>query len=330
LNAWIGIDVSKDTLDVWLLKETGKSFHKQFKNDASGWSRILSWVGSQGISSAHYCLESTGAHSTGIATFLAEQDLRISVVNPARVKNFGVAMGLLNKTDKSDANAIATFCQKMSPAPWRMSQPEVKQLVAYMRRYDDLQGLLTQERNRLSEPFLIKEIQGSLKQSIRFLEKQLAQIIDQIRKHIDSHPGLKQDKELLESIKGIGEITALWLLAELPDVSQFDKAKDATAFAGLNPCERRSGTSIRGHTRISKAGNRYLRKALYMPTLSAKRYNEPVRALYERLIAKGKHPKSALGACMRKLLLIAVGVLKNRTRFVSNYMPQPKKATAIA
>jgi len=275
-------------------------------------------------------MEATGAYSNGIAMFLAEQDLLVSVENPARIKHFGEAMGYLNKTDKADAKTIATYCSKISPGPWRMSLPEVKQLIAYMRRYEDLQGLLTQEKNRLSEPFLPKEIQSSLKKSIRFLQKQLSEIKDRIEKHIDNHPGLKQDKELLESIKGVGEITALWLLAELPDVSQFDKASDVASYAGLAPREKRSGTSIHGHTRISKAGNRYLRKALYMPALSAKRYNEPVKDLYERLIAKGKHPKSAIVACMRKLLLIAYGVLKNRQPFDVNYAPQRERATACA
>jgi transposase len=272
VKAFIGIDVSKDTLDCWLVKETEKTFYKQFKNGPTGWSRLLRWVQVQGASPLHFCMESTGAHSTGIALFLVEQGLKVSVVNPARVKSFGIALGILNKTDKADAKTIATYCKLVSPDPWRMCSGEVRQLVAYMRRYDDLQGLLTQEKNRLSEPGLLADIQRSIKQSISFLQKQIDLITNRIRKHIDAHPDLKKDKELLESVPGIGEITAFWMMAELPDVKQFDSAQTAAVFAGLNPCERRSGTSIHGRTRLSKAGNRFLRKALYMPTLSAKRF----------------------------------------------------------
>ena len=318
VKAWIGIDVSKSTLDVWLVKENDKSVYKQFKNDPSGWARLLRWLQSQGVTDLHFCMEATGAHSTGLAMFLAEQGLHVSVQNPVRIKHFGVAIGILNKTDKADAKTIATYCRMVKPQAWRMCSPEVRQLVAYMRRYDDLQGLLTQEKNRLTEPGIIHEIERSLKQSIRFLQKHMDQLMDQIRKHIDRHPSLKEDKELLETIPGVGEITALWVLAELPDVNQFDSAQGAATYAGLNPCERRSGTSIRGRTRLSKAGNRHLRKALYMPSLAAKRYNPLVKALYDRLIARGKSKMAAVGACMRKLLMIAYGVLKSRHAFCEN------------
>lgn len=312
MKGWIGIDVSKDTFDVWLVKENVTSSYKQLKNDPLGWPRLLRWLQSQGVTDLHFCMESTGAHSTGLATFLADQGLYVSVENPTRIKAFGVAIGMLNKTDKADAKTIATYCQKITPKPWRMCSPEVRQLVAYLRRYDDLQRLLIQEKNRLTEPGIIKEVQRSLKQSIRFLQKQMDELMAKIRKHIDQHPGLKEDKKLLETIPGIGEITAMWVLAELPDVEQFTSAQGAAAYAGLNPCERRSGTSVRCRTRLSKAGNRYLRKALYMPVLSATRSNPAVKAMFDRLIAKGKSKMVAIGACMRKLLMIAYGVLKSK------------------
>ncbi|MEP6753990.1 MAG: IS110 family transposase [Chthonomonadales bacterium] len=319
MKAWIGIDVSKDSLDVWLIKEDEKSSYKQFKNESAGWSRMLRWLSSTNADDLHFCMESTGAHSTGLALFLAERGLRVSVENPARVKHFGIAKNMLNKTDKSDSKTIAMYCQSFSPNPWRMSAPEVRQLAAFMRRYDDLQGLLNQEKNRFAEPGLIKEVHRSLKQSVRFLEKQIEQLLDEIRRHIDRHPDLKEDQELLETIPGVGEITALWLLAELPDVSQFSTAQDAAVFAGLNPRENKSGTSLRGKTRLSKAGNRFLRKALYMPAMVAMRYNPLVKAMYVRLLERGLSKKSAIVACMRKLLMIAYGVLKNRCAFCTEH-----------
>ena len=137
----------------------------------------------------------------------------------------------------------------------------------------------------------------------------------QIDGHVDKHPGLSADKELLESIPGIGPMAALWIMAELPHPKQFGSAQAAAAYAGLAPQERRSGTSIKGRTRLSKAGKRQLRRALYMPAVSARRWNPLVRDLYDRLIERGHCKMAAIGACMRKLLMLAYGVLKNRCKF---------------
>lgn len=313
--SWIGIDVSKLTLDVCIVRLNGKPLHKQFTNNAPGFAKLLRWYGQLALGAGHFCLESTGAHSTPLATFLVEMQQVVSVVNPARVKYFAMGLGLINKTDKVDAFAIAEYARLKRPAPWRMSAPEVRHLVALVRRYDDLQGLLTQEENRLREPGLVKEVERMLRQSVRFLTKQLEQVRSQVEKHIDNHPRLKADRALLVTIPGIGPMAAAWLLAELPDVDQFPDSQSAAAFAGLSPSERQSGTSIRGRTRLSKAGNRYLRKALFLPAISARRFNPIVKQLYERLIARGKPKMVAIGACMRKLLMIAYGVLKSRTDF---------------
>ena len=172
-----------------------------------------------------------------------------------------------------------------------MSAPEVATLVGLMRRYASLAEHLHREENRLGEPGLVKDVNQSLKASIRFTKSQMTKLYQQIEHHIDNHPQLKADKALLESIPGIGALTALWILAELPDVNQFASADSAAAYAGINPCEYRSGTSVRKKTRLSKRGNAYLRRALYMPAMVAARFNPVCRALYERLIGRGLVPK---------------------------------------
>jgi len=315
VNAWIGIDVSKLNLDVCLLRSEGKPLHKEFKNDHSGFSKLARWVKSLGVSSAHYCLEATGSYSDALAHFLAEAGEAVSVENPARIKHFGIGIGKIQKTDKADALTIATYCKMTSPSLWRLSAPEVKELVALLRRLQSLQELLNQEENRLKEPGLIKEVKRSLNQTVRFLKTEIQKLRVQIDEHVSKHPGLKADKELLESIPGIGPMAALWILAELPDPKQFSTAQAAAAYAGLAPQERRSGTSIKGKTRLSKAGKRHLRRALFMPAVSAKRYNPLVKDLYERLISRGLSKMAAIGACMRKLLMIAYGVLKSQKKF---------------
>ena len=129
------------------------------------------------------------------------------------------------------------------------------------------------------------------------------------------HAALRADRQLLESIPGVGAATAQVILAELPEPARFASAQQAAAYAGLAPREYGSGTSVRKRTRLSKAGNARLRKALYLPTLTAIRFNPLLRGFFERLVAAGKARMAAVGACMRKLLMIAYGVLKSRTPF---------------
>ena len=143
----------------------------------------------------------------------------------------------------------------------------------------------------------------------------MARLEQQIKTHIDQHPGLKGDQDLLLSIPGVGEKTARWLLAELPDVSQFASAQAAAAYAGLAPREYRSGTSVKRATRLTKRGNSRLRKALYFPAITAARHNPLVQALYDRLMAAGRPRMVAVCAAMRKLLMLCYGVLKHRQKF---------------
>jgi transposase len=133
---------------------------------------------------------------------------------------------------------------------------------------------------------------------------------------------LRADRNLLQSIPGVGAVTAQALLAELPEPGQFASAQQAAAYAGLAPRQYRSGTSVRKRTRLSKAGNARLRKALYLPALTALRFNPLLKAFFERLVAAGKARMVAVGACMRKLLMIAYGVLKNRTPFDPSWVPK--------
>ena len=330
-TVWVGIDVSKGTLDVCLLRATGKEKHKDFSNDASGYAKLLRWVQHLvGEEVCHYCLESTGSYSMAVAHFLAEAEQWVSIVNPARIKYAGMAQGVGNKTDKADARLIADYSRKERPALWRASAPEVRVLVALVRRLHSVQEFVVQEQNRLGAPGLPMAVRTSLKKSIRFLEAEVQRLQKQIKEHIDNHPGLKADQELLLSIPGIGETTAHELLGEMPDVTQFASAQAMAAYAGLCPREHQSGSSVRKRTRLSKTGNSHLRKALYFPAVSAVQWNAPVKAHYERMREKGKGKMVSLGAAMRKLLMICYGVLKNRQPFDPNWQQkrqQPLVAT---
>lgn len=317
---WIGIDIAKDTFEACLLRASGKTWSKSFPNDANGFAKMQRWIVKlTSAGTPHYCMEATGNYYLACAHFLAEAEQTVSVVNPFRIKQAGLVYGQGNKTDKADARTLAQFCRKEQPALWRAAAPEVRLLTALLRRVDSLQAQHVAEQNRLQDPGLLGAVRVSIQASLDFLAGEMERLHQQIQEHIDQHPSLRADKELLQSIPGVGETTAHWLLAELPDVTQFDSAQDAAAYAGLNPCEYSSGKSVHKKTRLSKRGNVYLRKCLYMPALSARRYNPCVAALCQRLQEKSLAKKAILGAAMRKLLMLAYGVLRSQQKFDADW-----------
>jgi transposase len=184
-----------------------------------------------------------------------------------------------------------------------------------VRRRDDLRQLAAREKGRLASPGLTSATRRSLQRTVTFLEKEADRLHKQAEALIAADETLAADSDLLQSIPGIGAATAATILGELPDAAHFACAQQAAAYAGLAPREYRSGTSVRKRTRLSKAGNARLRKALYLPTLTAIRFNPLLGGFFERLVAAGKSRMAAVGACMRKLLMIAYGVLKNRVPF---------------
>jgi transposase len=324
-TSWIGLDVSKDSIEVCLLRQSGKAHFKQFPNTTSGHTKLLRWAQHLDENGAsHFCMEATGSYSCAVAMFLAEAEQKVSVMNPARIHYFACSQGQGNKTDKADARMIAVFCRKEHPEVWRAAAPEVRELAALMRRYHAVQDLLVQEKNRFQVPSQPRSVLTSIKGIVRCLEKEITRLKKQIREHSKSHDSLKRDAKLLQSIPGVGEITAWDFLAELPDASQFDSAQAVAAYAGLSPREHRSGSSIHKKTRLSKQGNARLRKAMYCPAVNALTWNPLVKAHYERLVAAGKIRMVALAAAMRKILMICYGVLKHQQPFQEDWKSQPK------
>jgi transposase len=316
-TAWIGIDVSKLTLDACFLPAKGKPRYQSFANDPAGHADLLAWAA--GCCSADatlgFCLESTGAYGQALACALAQAGQHVSVVNPARIKYAGLMRGQGNKTDKADAKLIAEYAQRERPLAWQPPTAETRELQALVRRRDDLRQLAAREKGRWAAPGLTKATQRSIRRTVTFLEKEADRLQEQADALISSSETLAADRDLLRSIPGIGNATAATILGELPESAHFASAQQAAAYAGLAPREYRSGTSVRKRTRLSKAGNARLRKALYLPTLTAIRFNPLLGGFFERLVAAGKTRMAAVGACMRKLLMIAYGVLKSRVPF---------------
>jgi transposase len=198
----------------------------------------------------------------------------------------------------ADARAVAEFARDRRPAAWRPPTPEVRELQGLVRRVEDLVEMAAREKGRLDSPALTRSARKSVERCVRFLGREADRVQAEADALIAAAPALKADGELLASIPGVGAQTASTVLAELPPVARLPGARSAAASAGLAPREYRSGSSVRRRTRLSKAGNARLRKALYLPTLTAVRFNPLLKGFFERLVAAGKPRMQAGGrAC---------------------------------
>lgn len=313
LKAVLGIDVGKKILDVVLMFDQ-KRLSRKFDNSPRGFKLLAGWLASLRISHVHACLEATGIYGEAVAEFLYEKGHRVSVVNPLRIKGYAKSDLQRNKTDPADARTIAGFCMVKDPKPWHPLSVEVKHLQELTRRLEALGEMLGAENNRLEASS--RSVRPSLKRIIKTLEKEIENVRQLIKEHIDNHPNLKEQSDLLQSIPGIGEKTAQVLLSEI-EFSRFDSARSVAAQAGVTPGRHQSGIGI-NWTRLSKIGNGRIRKALYFPAMSAMKHNEIIKTFASRLSRNGKAPMQVICAAMRKLLHIAFGVLKNNRPFDPN------------
>ena len=304
----LGIDISKDSFHVELSLNP-KLRHRRFANRKEGFAELGAWLSKHKVTAVHACLEATGPYSEALALYLHQQGHTVSVVNPAQIKAFGQSELLRNKDDRPDAGLIRRFCEKQQPAAWTPPPAHLRALQALTRHLENLIETRQQQINRL-EVTNTKEVAKSLRKLVMHLEAEIERTERQINDHVDRHPDLKQQCQLLQSIPGIGNRTATRLLAEIEDISQYKSARQVAAYAGLTPRNNRSGT-LRGQTRLSKTGNARVRKALFLPAMVAKRHNPVVRSFCQRLAGYGKNKMQLVGAAMRKLIHIAFGVLKS-------------------
>ncbi len=317
----LGIDVSKDTLDVVLVTERG-AFHKVISNTSRGYQSLENWLKARRVDKVHACLEATGQYGEAVSEYLFERGHQVSMMNPARIKRYGESKLHRNKTDKADAALIAEFCQKEKPSLWQPLSPEIKHLRALIRRLTDQKANLQQEINRLKSGERDAWVVGDLQTHMDYLEERIKATEEEIQELIDRTPNLKSQHKLLTSIPGIGDQTASTLLAEIGDISTYEGARQLAAYAGLNPQGHRSGSSVHKKTRISKQGRSELRSCLYMPAIVAMGHNPVIKDLNNRMAERGSHKMEIVVASMRKLLHIAYGVLKNQIPFDPHYGAQ--------
>lgn len=310
---YIGIDISKNTFDVAvMIKDSYK--HKQFSNNLIGFKSLLKWEKSFKDSSL-FCMEATGIYGLKLAKHLSQQHKKIIVANPLKTNHFAKMEMSRNKTDKADAMSISRYCKhlddngKVEKSLFVPKSEGYESLQYLNTRLEQLDKLKTQEQNRLGVS-LNKVAQRSINVILSSLKNQIVMVKKEMSSIVKQDDNLKGQVSLLTSINGIGEKTAWSILAYLGDISLFSNASQVSSYVGLNPQIAQSGTSI-NKTSLSKMGNKYLRKSLYMPAIVATKYNPVLKDLYERILRKGNPKKLALCAVMRKLIVIAYGVLKS-------------------
>jgi transposase len=277
---------------------------------------VLSWLKAMGSKQAHICMEATGRHSLGVALALYDAGHVVSVVNPAQIRDFARTKLGRNKTDKVDAALIREYTELFSPQPWMPPSPAMRRLRELQTVRAGMVANRAEWKNRLGSGLGDSTAIKVATTTIDYFTSQLATIDRAIGETIDQNVELRSRRDLLLSVIGVGETLAALLLTEMPEPAVLRRSGEIVAYAGLNPSHHRSGTSIDRPTRISKIGNATLRSSLYMPALSAMRFNPAVAALVARLKNAGRlKPKQIVVAAMRKLLVLCFGVLKTGKRF---------------
>ncbi|MFZ6682247.1 IS110 family transposase [Undibacterium sp. Tian12W] len=309
----LGIDVAKLKLDCTLRLTTGKFRHKVIQNNQQGFQELSAWLNKQGAAIAHVCMEATGIYWEAVAHYFAQQKFPVSVVNPAQIKAFGVSRLVRTKTDKVDARLISEFAFERNPGLWTAPSLAEQSLRAMVLRLDALQVMRTQELNRLE--VARDAIRQGLVNHIEWLEKEIKSLTRSINNHMNNDPDLKDKQKLLDSVPGLGERTIAVLLSYYADAERFSSVKKAVAFAGLDPEHHESGSSVCRKAKMSKVGHTFIRKALYMPAMVTLHRTTWGKVFRQRLAAAGKPAKLIIGAMMRKLIHVALGVLKSGKPF---------------
>jgi transposase len=321
-----GIEVSRQLLVVALRIQDHDQPWREFPNTPAGHQAVLRFLTRSG-GSVRVAMESTGLYGLDLALALHQAGVAVMVANPRAVRHFAQALLQRSKNDRLDAQVLRQFAARMPFEPWRPPAAAAFKLVAVARRLEALTEMMTQEKNRLHAASVSQAVPAlirlDLRRSIATQQRAIERLSQAALEIVLSDPLLARRSELLLSIPGFGVTSALHTLAELTLLPAGMDVRQWVAYAGLDPREYTSGTSVHKKVRISKAGNKHLRRALYMPALVAVQHQANLRAFYEHLLARGKTKLQALVATMRKLLHAIYGMFKHDELFDGNKIYEP-------
>jgi transposase len=302
-DIFVGIDISKAHLEVAVIPGDQTFTYPNTEAEVQKLMQRLKKLNPQII-----LLEATGGYEFLLLAALREEGLPACFINPKLVRNFARSAGISAKTDRLDARVLALYACRLRPQPRTLPTEQQQELKHLMTRRRQLQDMIQMEKNRLEHaPF--PRLGDSLKKHIGFLEDQLAALDREIDDFFRQNPLWSEQNRTITGVCGVGSLTALALAAYLPELGRLTR-KEVASLGGLAPFNRDSG-QWRGSRHI-EGGRRQVRQALYMATLSATRFNPVIRTFYQRLLAKGKAPKVALTASMRKLLVILNAMVKKQ------------------
>lgn len=315
----VGIDVSAKQLAVAVHKNESEPLKcGEFDNTVSGHKKLLKFIGKGRPSEIKICMEATGIYHFNLALFLSEQDkVLVMVVNPLAMKHFATAMLQRGKTDRVDAISIMEYVKRMRFVRWSAPSDKNREIQAVTHRLGQLTNERAREKTRLTNNSYRSRsweiIEKNITENIAHLTSSIKALENMLSELIDKNDECKQQKKLLESITGVASTSASLIISEIINMPHDLTAPQLVAFAGLDPKPKESGSSINKPRRISKAGNKRLRGALFMPAMSAIQHQPNVKSFYEKLISKGKTKMQAIVAVMRKLLNCIYGMLKTNT-----------------
>jgi transposase len=310
-SVFVGIDVAKAEL-VMAIRPSGERWTAS--NDEEGIQRLVTRLGE--AAPVLVVLEATGGYERPVVGALATARLPVVVANPRQVRDFARATGQLAKTDRIDADTLALFAERVRPEPRALPDNSAQALDALLTRRRQILGMVTAERNRLEHA--VPTVRRGIVQHIRWLERQLHDVDDDLDRTIQASPVWRAKEDLLRSVPGVGPVVSRTLIGDLPELGTLPR-KQIAALVGLAPLARDSGT-LRGK-RLVWGGRAPVRAALYMAALVGTRRNPVIRAFYQRLLLAGKPKKVALTACMRKLLTILNAMLRAHTVWCHTAQP---------
>lgn len=341
LKQVLGIDVAQKELVVTLGRmnedlSIDLYSHKVFRNTNSGIVSMIKWVKKLTISElpVSYVMEATGVYHQKLAYYLDENSFEVSIVMPNKISNYMRTLENKTITDKSCSAAITQFGLERKLERWQRPDPLYKKLQQLTRERDQIVTERVMVKNMLHAEETEAESNSSsvkrLKARIKFLSKQENEIKQEIENYIKNHADLKRDIERICTIPGVGQLTAVIVLAETNGFELIRNKKQLTSYAGLDVKEKQSGTSVKGKPRISKKGNTALRKAMHLPALSAIKHEEKFRELFARLVSRHGVKMKAVVAIQRKLLELIYLLHKNQTEYQPNYENEKREQLKIA
>lgn len=305
MSVFVGIDIAKGHFDLY---DQGADHAERYEYTSDGVRRCVAYLVNRVPSLV--VMESTGGYEMALAVAMSEAGLPVAVINPKRVRDFARAVGKLAKTDRIDARVLAEYAATLQPVPQGVWDGQTRAIKALVARRNQLLGMRTAESNR-KEHCGDRMIAKSITAVIRTLQKEISKVEAELRDQITRTPDLKQKADQLKSVPGIGETTALMLIAEVPELGRLNRRQIASLI-GVAPINRDSGT-FRGK-RMTGGGRRTVRTKLYMPVVVAIHHNPPLKRFYDRLRAAGKPTLTALVATMRKLItMLNVMIANNQT-----------------